>query len=654
VSETVPSLSRREPARFAIDSFARAPCPVPFDWRSMLRDRLTTPFILRALAVLPVLAALWMVSGYPLGIWWGLAIFIAPAVLFYLTNDLWIAAVPIALAAGDLYPWTGRLLVTESDWILLAVLAALFWRSDVHSPLFSKRKICWILWLPLAVSAALSFQRGWHSLPASLLVDEFSIYTNHWNALRVAKGFAWGFILAQLLFAALEQRVARFTNYTRGMQASALVVAAIVVLERAMSVSLLDREQLYRASGPFVSMHTGGQHIDAFWAMALPFVFLPLSRKTWLDLPARGCLLVLSFYAIVATMSRGIMVLAGIVTVILNLLALGSSSKGRPRWHAYVIAGATMLLVTAACTAILENQAITQRFTESRRDFASRWQQWQSLCNTAQHGWTAKLIGNGLGTVPSIASLAYHEPLRTSELVALSDGRVALRIRPGKDVYIQQIVDVGAPSPWKIEAHVRTEGRIDLHAYVCRKLLCHSFTCVEGGFSGTGQSAAWQPFAWAIDTKPLLPPESQWKHCPVTLAFSASNDGTFVDITDIELRDADGRSLLENANLEDGSAHWFFTSDDHSAWRAENMWVYLYLELGWFGVASFAWLLIGTLVPLAREVITKRDFTLCVLGVAIVGFVAMGLFGSMLETPWIAELFLSLLGVSQAKSYRAA
>jgi hypothetical protein len=609
--------------------------------------------VLRMAAMLFALAGLAIVRQYPLGAGWGLAIFLMPAVLLYFATDSWIAVIPLALVVGDFYPWTGRLILTESDCFLLTLAVVFLWRTHVHAPLFSKSKRYWVLWLPLTLSAALGLLRGWHSLPAAFPGDELSIYTNEWNAIRVAKGFAWGFILGQLLFAALEQRIERFTIFSRGMQACAFVVAVIVAFERAMSVGLMDGEQLYRASGPFVSMHTGGQHIDAFWAMALPFVFLPLSRKTWLDLPARGCLLVLSFYAIVATMSRGIMVLAGIVTVILSLLALGSFSKGRPRWHAYVIAGATMLLVTAACTAILENQAITQRFTESRRDFVSRWQQWQSLCNTAQHGWTAKLIGNGLGTVPSIASLAYHEPLRTSELVALSDGRVALRIRPGKDVYIQQIVDVGAPSPWKIEAHVRTEGRIDLHAFVCRKLLCHSFTCVESGFSGTGQSAAWQPFAWAIDTKTLLPPESQWKHCPVTLAFSASNDGKFVDITDIELRDADGRSLLENANLENGSAHWFFTSDDHSAWRAENMWVYLYLELGWFGVASFAWLLIGTLVPLAREAVTRRDFTLCVLGVAIVGFITMGIFGSMLETPWITELLLSLLGVSQAKSSRA-
>jgi hypothetical protein len=421
-----------------------------------------------------------------------------------------------------------------------------------------------------------------------------------------------------------------------------------------MSVGIFDRDELYRATGPFVSMHTGGQHIDAFWAIALPFLFLPISRRTRLDYPARCCLLVLSCYAIAATMSRGIIVLAGIVTAILGGLSVFASWKGRARWQTVVFAGLAVLFVVAASSAVFKNRAIAHRFTTSGGDLAARWHQWQALCRAANQSWRAKLLGNGLGTVPTIASLAFDEPLRTTELVPLEDGRIALRIRPGKAVYVEQIVHIDAPGPWKLRGLLRTEGQIDLHGYVCRKALFDSFRCTESSFGRSPQEGAWLPFTWTIDTKPLLPPRSAWRRSPVTLAFSASNDGKYVDIKDLQLTDASGGSLLLNCDFQSGTAHWFFTSDDHSKWRAENIWVHLYLEQGLFGIVSFVWLVSGTLVLLARPAKLKPDIIHCVLGVAVGGFLTVGLFGSMLETPWTTELFCALLAVSQASSIAGA
>src|SRR4029078_1082884 len=118
-------------------------------------------------------------------------------------------------------------------------------------------------------------------------------------------------------------------------------------------------------------MHTGGQHIDAYWAIALPFVFLPLSRRKWLDVPARGCLLVLSCYAIAATMSRGIIVLAEIVNIILGSLSAVLFWKRRPCWQAWALAGVIVLFVAAATTTVLKNHAIKERFTTSKSDLAA-------------------------------------------------------------------------------------------------------------------------------------------------------------------------------------------------------------------------------------------------------------------------------------------
>ena len=154
------------------------------------------------MAVLVGLTGLALAARYPLGAGWGIVGYLAAAVLTYATRDLWIGAIPVVLVAGDLYPWTGSLLVTESDLFLLAILAALLWRTGTDTPLFPKSKWAWAIWLPLAVAAVLSFARGWHHLPPGSPGDALSLYGSQWNAVRVAKGFVWGLILSQLLTAA--------------------------------------------------------------------------------------------------------------------------------------------------------------------------------------------------------------------------------------------------------------------------------------------------------------------------------------------------------------------------------------------------------------------------------------------------------------------
>jgi hypothetical protein len=76
--------------------------------------------------------------------------------------------------------------------------------------------------------------------------------------------------------------------------------------------------------------------------------------------------------------------------------------------------------------------------------------------------------------------------------------------------------------------------------------------------------------------------------------------------------------------------------------------VHLYVEQGWLGVAAFSWLIAGTLVPLVKRAAHGPDMISCVLVAAIVGFMTMGLFGTLVDTPWLTELFCVLLAVSQA------
>jgi hypothetical protein len=196
----------------------------------------------------------------------------------------------------------------------------------------------------------------------------------------------------------------------------------------------------------------------------------------------------------------------------------------------------------------------------------------------------------------------------------------------------------------------RSSGTATLNTHVCEKTLFDSFSCVESSFADSQRPGSWRPIQWVIDIDKLSPVNGVWRICPVTLAFSVSGADGWVEVVKIRLEDGRHENLLRNADFQSGSTCWFFTSDDHSSWRAENVWGHLYIEQGWFGVVSFAWLVVGTLLPLVRRAVTDQDLTLYALAVAIVGFLTMGMFGSLLDTPWITQSLCALLGVSQART----
>jgi hypothetical protein len=559
---------------------------------------------------------------------------------------------PVALVVGDLYPWTGSLLVSERDLFLTSTLAVLLWRTTTNGSLPWKHSRLWVLWLPLAVSVGISLLRAWQHLQPSTFGDDLSLYASHWNAVRVAKGFAWGILLAPFLIAEIERNADQFRLFTRGMQTSALIVAAAVIYERAISVGVFDLHQLYRATGPFFSMHTGGQHVDAFWAMALPFLFLPPVRsQSWFHWLIRLAMLLISYYAIAATMSRAIIVWAALATLMLLLLNLVVRANKLSSRQAAIFAVLAFMMLGSSALAVVQSEPIRSRFIQSRNDLESRWQQWRALTNAARHGWMPAMFGNGLGTVPTIASAAFGHPLRPAELIRSESGDAALRIRPGKQVYVEQLVDGQAPGPWTLHGLVRHVGPTNLHAYVCKKTLFDSMRCVESSFTAGRPGDTWQSFTWSIDVDTLpSAAHRSWLDCPMTIAFSASGESGTVDLMRLRLTDAAGDDLLRNANFYSGSARWFFTSDDHASWRAENVWLHLNLEQGALGVMSFAWLMFGTLALLARQLAITRDVSLGVLLAAIVGFLAVGTFGSLLDTPWIVQLLCAILAVSLAKA----
>ena len=166
-----------------------------------------------------------------------------------------------------------------------------------------------------AVFAALgsvALLRGVASAPASatgdLWLTWFQGYTDPLNSWRVFKSL----LHAALLWPLLRREVQRDTasaarRLAAGMLAGLAVVTLAVVWERTAYPGLWNFSSRYRTTALFWEMHVGGAAIDAYLALATPFVAWALwSARTPLRWAMAAGLALLTGYACLTTFSRGV------------------------------------------------------------------------------------------------------------------------------------------------------------------------------------------------------------------------------------------------------------------------------------------------------------------------------------------------------------
>ncbi|PMQ11155.1 hypothetical protein JaAD80_23960 [Janthinobacterium sp. AD80] len=118
-----------------------------------------------------------------------------------------------------------------------------------------------------------------------------------------------------------------------------------------------------------------------------------------------------------------------------------------------------------------------------------------------------------------------------------------------------------------------------------------------------------------------------------------------IDVDNLSLRGPGGEELLANGQFSQANHAWFFSSDHHHLpWHIKNLALHLLVETGWCGVLSTVGLLILAALRLLDGTRQGRAGAIA-LGAALAGFLAVGIFDSLLDVPRIALLFhLLLLG----------
>lgn len=586
----------------------------------------------------------------------------------------------LSLVAGDAYPVTGQLVIQEYDSLLFGAFAGLslaHWRdqnSDFRLDTWRQFKdridsdrLLIIGLSLLALSTTISMFVGILRLPSAPWGDQLSVYFTQWNAIRVGKGIFWGVVFAVTMIYGGTRKLgtARYRwdsgdwelAFLRGFSLAGFYVGVFVFLERALFPGLLNWSDVYRATGPFFTMHIGDQHLDGFLVLAFPWVWAHRihGRCTRLESFFCAMVLVLLAYAAFSTMSRA--TLAMILLQVVLLVALGwlSSPVKSGRIGQGLLAGAIGCALATGVFMAMQTQAVRGRFASLGQDWDSRVKHWSMITRRGTSGIGGLSIGHGLGTLPSLVAAEFGRPVpplswravdekgsRLGEIHFLGQWPIYLERWISKPHQEQPRGGLQLQVKRLYNRQQRDQSALEVQPMLVEKSMLESFGSIRLpaiGVGGTWGALGWSdPGAFGL-REDLASNRGSWNNLrPWTAGLSVSGRGAVV------IQSAEG---VGDLGVNSTSSYpWFFTCDDHMVWRAKNFLVHAYYEQGLVGVLTWSVLI---LVGLWRG-LRSRSIVGSAQAVSIVGFVGVGFFGTLIDTPWITAILLGISSVNWIRS----
>lgn len=559
--------------------------------------------------------------------------------------------VPWALPALDLAPWTGRVFVDAFDLLLLVSLAVALWHwpSQAARPSWPRAVLGPAALFGLSCLGALLI--GLLPLP-DLDHNAFSSYRSGFNALRVAKGFAWSAVLVSVLHV-FPLRAHALRTVLVGVSLGLVSVGLVTVWERWLFASLWDFSIDYRVMATFSSMHVGGAHLEAFVLTALPLAgyLLYSANRAWQTALAAVALLFGS-YVLVSTVAR--IVLVGLAVVLL-LAAAGLVSRPRLRGRVRnrsVVRGAVAAAVLVGVGAIFAigfgGSYFQERMARVGDDLQTRLDHWGTSIDIMDDGIATSLFGMGLGRYPVSFLLRADpsEPLTTYRFDEV-DGNAFLTLGAGETLYFTQRVAVEAGHRYRLTLRARAAGgRVELATTLCERHLSHSRRCAWPGVTVAGDGR-WHELE--VDIASGAVGHGRFPvRAPVDFGLYNATPATLVAVDDLRLVDAQGNDLLRNGDFSAGGDHWLIKTHEHLSWHIKNLWLAVYFDQGLIGVVVFTLLTLLILVSLVRGIGAGDRFAVAVLA-GMGGFLAVGLVGSLFDAPRLTLLYFGLaaLGMRQ-------
>jgi VanZ family protein len=608
------------------------------------RDGGRTPPLVAALRLAVALVCLTtagiVAAQYPLMPWLLAAGLMLYAAALWRWPSLWLAVLPMVLPAFDLAPWTGWIEIGEPDLFVLVTVAILVLRQPPGAADFRFRGLAAAALVLTVLSCIAGVALGLTAPGPPSGSDNPYLHPD--NALRVAKGLVTALVLLPFLRERLRRRPDALTWLGVGMIAGLTLVAAAAIMERALFPGVLDVSADYRVAATFSAMHVGGGYIDAYIAMTLPFLLVCMIRPRLTRLVAMMVFAAAAGYALVVTFSRTAYAAASISIAVACLGWRSASRHGNTSIRGSVVLPLVLLAVVAGAVGIgILMPVMTDRMGRATPDLAGREASWIQGLALREPGLFATLFGTGFGTYPrTVLARKPDGRFPTNFVLGRDGGYRFLSLSAGTPLYFGQKVTVEPDRIYRLFLGLRSSsgGSAALTVILCEKWLLYSDSC-RSTILTPATIGKWEDFGVPISTAGLGRSSLfGWLRRPVELSLVDQVSGTTIDIGDVRLLDAVGHDVLTNGDFSRGTERWFFTDDDHLAWRIENQYVMIFVESGVLGLAALLALTAAALLGAARGIRHGEPMAACVAG-AVTGFLVCAGFDGLLDAPRLATLF---------------
>ncbi|MFN0318103.1 MAG: hypothetical protein ACKVQA_24005 [Burkholderiales bacterium] len=591
--------------------------------------------VLAALIAGIVAISLWTFPRWALPLGLGYAVY---AAVLWRWPQAWLLSVPAALPLFDLAPWTGRFYFDEFDRLILVTIAVLSCRLASVASISGLRHVNLLFLLVLGFSVLVSTVIGLVPLPA-IDINAFVSYLSPYNALRILKGFLWGAAVFWLYRRTPGDRLELLAKGT----ALGLLGASLVSMWEVWLFGATHGNTDYRVTATFSSMHTGGGHIEAYMAFALPLVAGLMIISKNIGVRVVALIIVLTgAYAMTTTVARG-----GILGLAMGMgiLAIGgvrAASKLQRVSHAILFMVIGAMGIGGLVWTGMSGSFFQQRWSQLSADVQTRTTHWRDALSMQEGNWVANVMGMGLGSFPRTYYLNHLDRQLGSYSFNSSGENVYLSLNSGGDLYEAQMVSVEPNQPYTFALDVLSDGKSErLEASLCEKKLFNSFRCEWLAMTFPPGEKSWQKREVTFNSREVGA-GNWWSRRPVQLSLYNPAAGTTVHTDNIRLLDREGNNLISNGDFSQGGDHWFFKSGDHLPWHIKNLWVHLLFEHGWLGLVLFATLALVAVSRLSRA-LWHGNMQSTMLLSALAGLLTVGVVDSLLDAPRVAILLVFAL-----------
>jgi hypothetical protein len=345
-------------------------------------------------------------------------------------------------------------------------------------------------------------------------------------------------------------------------------------------------------------------------------------------------------------------------------------STGREGWRKRALVVSGLVFVMAIVAALGGGAYLRDRVASWKEDGQTRITHWRDglrLLNGSRE-WllgkgTGRFAANHFYSGPIQSHVGDYRIRREGDTAGAEDGEAYLALASGHHMLgrgemfrLSQRISAAAANrgPLKVVIKLRSQQNASMFFEVCDRHLLYVDNCASGyvdhkitAAPDAPEGTTVQPGEWRTHTIELGHPEHLggvwWAPRLVSFAMAVSSTGSRLDVARVELHDAQGHQLLENGDFNREMARWFFSSDRHHLpWHMKNLELHVLFEQGLIGLAlmSAAFLLAVGRLSFGRG----RDHPLAPAFVAaLIGFVAVGAFDSLLDVPRAAFVFFTLL-----------